>query len=38
MKMLITRPRISSGAMSCASDTAVDVRMMSAMLTSSSSA
>ena len=30
MKMLMTRPRISSGAMSCASETSVDVRMTTA--------
>ena len=28
MKMLMTRPRISSGAISCASETSVEVRMI----------
>ena len=32
MKMLMTRPRISSGAASCASEIAVDVTMISATL------
>ena len=30
MKMLMTRPRISSGAISCASETSVEVRMIDA--------